>query len=67
MLLFLPYNLHISLNAILILLTSVFQILEFRHSNEINNKWKLGYYCILYVIYNTVMQLENYVLCGFQV
>jgi hypothetical protein len=54
MLLILPYNLHISLNAILILLTSVFQILKVHHSNEINDKWKPEY-CILYMIYNTVM------------
>jgi hypothetical protein len=25
------------------------------HSNEINNKWKPDYYCILYMICNTVM------------
>jgi hypothetical protein len=55
MLLFLPYNLRMSLNAILILLMSVFQILKVHHSNEINNKWKPEYYCILYMIYNTVM------------
>jgi hypothetical protein len=65
MLLFLPYNLHISLNVILLI--SEFQILEFHHSNEINSKSKPGYYCILYVIFNTVMQLKKFVLCGFQV
>jgi hypothetical protein len=43
MLLFFPYDLHISLNAILILLTSVFQILKVHHSNEINNKWNPEY------------------------
>jgi hypothetical protein len=49
------YFCHIILNAILILLTSVFKILEFHHPNEINNKWKPDYYCILYMIYNMVM------------
>jgi hypothetical protein len=65
MLLFLPNNLHISLNVILLI--SGFQILEFHHSIEINSKSKPGYCCILYVTFNTVMQLKNYVLCGFQV
>jgi hypothetical protein len=28
---------------------SVFQILEFHHTKEINNKWKPQYYCLLYM------------------
>jgi hypothetical protein len=32
---------------------SVFLILEFHHSTEINNKSKPQYYCLLYMIYNT--------------
>jgi hypothetical protein len=34
---------------------SVFQILEFHHTIEINNKWKPQYYCLLYMIYNALM------------
>jgi hypothetical protein len=46
---------HILLNSIIILLTSVFQILEFHHTTESNNKWKPQYYCFLYMIYNILM------------
>jgi hypothetical protein len=31
----------------------VFHILEFHHSNEINNKLEPEYCCLLYMIYNT--------------
>jgi hypothetical protein len=32
---------------------NVFQILEFHHATEMNNKWKPQYYCLLCMIYNT--------------
>jgi hypothetical protein len=46
---------------------SVLQIVEFHHSTQINNKWKPQYYCLLYLIYNTLIQQKVYVLCSFKV
>jgi hypothetical protein len=34
---------------------SVFHILDLPHSNEINNKREPEYYCLLYMIRNTLM------------
>jgi hypothetical protein len=32
-----------------------FQILQFHNTTVFNNKWKPQYYCLLYMIYNTLM------------
>jgi hypothetical protein len=37
------------------LVDSVFNILKFHHTNDINSKWKPEYYCLLYMIYNSLM------------
>jgi hypothetical protein len=42
---------------------SLFQILKLHHTTEMNNKWKPQYYCLLYMIYNTVMHLLRQRLC----
>jgi hypothetical protein len=45
---------------------SVFQVLTFNHTTEINNYSKPQYYCLLCKIYTMLMETKNYVVCRFE-